>query len=172
MQFPYHPILSGIKYFSKVFCSCRLFLYPHMVTLPTFLQILLFKHILHCLTFILYLPSIVIFCFLRSYGTMYLDRILSCPTWINLFTLFISSIFFNFCLGLPLFNKYCQCIYKSWDISFICCCLYQTPEIAAKSTMLQLYLLIPLNILLQIFSNLLGTTYRIDLQYRIFVGLY
>ncbi len=37
LQFPYHLILPGIRYPSRVLCPRRPFLYPYMVTLPALL---------------------------------------------------------------------------------------------------------------------------------------
>lgn len=42
LQFSYQLILLEIRYFSRVFCPRRLFLYLYMVTLPAFFRFLLF----------------------------------------------------------------------------------------------------------------------------------
>lgn len=129
-----------------------------MVISSIFSQLLPFKCILHYLTFIFYLPTIVIFCYLCSFGTTYLNRVLFCPSSIDLFTLFVTSILYSFYLILLLFDKYCQRVYKFRNTSFICHYLYQTLVTAIKSTMLQLFMLISFNISIQLFSNFLGTT--------------
>lgn len=85
---------------------------------------------------------------------------------------FIPNILFLVCFDLLLFDKYCQSIYKCWDTGFIYCCLCNVLIIATKSTMLQLYLFISLNMPLQFFSNLLNITHDVDLQYDIFVILH
>lgn len=80
LQFLYHLTLLEIKYFSRVLRSYPPFLYPYMVTLPAFLQLLPFKRKLHFQTFVLHLTFILTFHLPHNYGTMQLDRIFFCPT--------------------------------------------------------------------------------------------
>lgn len=136
LQFSYHPILSEIKYSSKVLCSYRLFLYPYIFTSPIFFQLLPYKCILHCLMLVLYLPTIITFCLLHNYKIIHWNKILPCPTWIGFFILLNFSIFYSFCISLLLFDKYHQHIYKSRGTGFIYYCLYQTLIIIAHSIML------------------------------------
>ncbi len=113
LQFLYYLILLRIKYSLRVFCPYRSFLYLYIVTLLAFLHLLPFKYVLHYLTFILYLLSIVTFYFLHYYGPIYLDWVLFCPTWISFFTLLVPNIIYPSYFGLLLFDKYCQRTYKS-----------------------------------------------------------
>lgn len=163
LQFLYQPPLSGIKFLSRVLCSCWLFLYPCIVTLPNLLRLLLFQCISHCMMFILYLPISVTFRIPYSYANMHLDKVFLCRTWIGLLKLFISSILYLFCLVLLLFNKYRQCVNKFRNTNFIYHYLCQTLIIVTKSTILQRFLLISHNMPLQIFSDFCDTTHWVDL---------
>lgn len=135
LQFLYHLTLPKIKYFLKVFCLFRPFLNLYIVTLLAFLQLLPFKCTLHYLMSILHLFFIIIHCLPCSHKTMHLNRVFSCSTWINFFTLLVSNIFFPSCFYLLLFDKYRQYIYKSWNTGFIYYYFSQALVFAAKLTM-------------------------------------